>query len=194
MKRIAVFASGTGSNFKAIHQNILNGLIPAELACFVCDHPDAQSANYARDHRIDSFIFEPSTYKHKNDYELEILAYLNRHQVDLVVLAGYMRIIGQTLLHAYPNQIINIHPSLLPLYRGKDAIKRAWDHCEEKTGVTIHFVDEAVDHGKIILQEELIIDHASIDELTEAIHLIEHRLYTQAICLLLEDTHEKGSH
>lgn len=187
MKNIAVFASGFGSNFIRIHQNITKGVIQANLSLFVSDQKDAPSVNYAVNQSIPLYVFNANEYTNKRDYELEILKHLQEQRIDLIILAGYMRIIGKTLLDAYPHKIINIHPSLLPLYKGKNAIQRAWDAHEMKTGVTIHYVDEKVDHGIIITQQELIINHTSVDHLTEDIHKIEHELYTKVICQLLED-------
>lgn len=187
MKHLAVFASGTGSNFIEIHQNVINKIIPAKLVCFVSDQEKAPSVSYALKNNIPSFVFNIDHYSNRKTYETALLNFLKTYEVDLIVLAGYMRIIGPTLLNAYPNKIINIHPSLLPLYKGKDAIKRAWDAKEDKTGVTIHYVDAKIDNGKIIMQKELPIQYATLDELIKAIHGIEHEMYTQAINLILEE-------
>ncbi|MDY0295209.1 MAG: phosphoribosylglycinamide formyltransferase [Acholeplasmataceae bacterium] len=187
MKNVAVFASGFGSNFIKIHQNIEKGIIPAKLALFVSDQKDAPSVSYAINQKIPFYVFCAKDFTDKRVYELHILEHLRKQHVDLIILAGYMRIIGKTLLDAYPNKIINIHPSLLPMFKGKHAIERAWNAKEKKTGVTIHFVDEKIDHGKIILQQSIDINHSSIEELTDNIHKVEHDLYTKAICHVLED-------
>jgi phosphoribosylglycinamide formyltransferase 1 len=187
MKNIAVFASGYGSNFMKIHENTLNGKIQARLAFFVSDQPEAHAVLYAKKHQIPSFIFHATDYTKKSIYEDIILSMLRTHQVDVIVLAGYMRKIGHTLLDAYANRIINIHPSLLPLFKGKDAIRQAWESKVPVTGVTIHYVDEEIDHGTIIMQESIVVTHPTIEALTEDMHQIEHRLYTEAIRTLLED-------
>lgn len=187
MKNVAVFASGVGSNFIKIHQNIEKGVIPAKLSLFVSDHKDAPSVTYAINQKIPFYVFCANDYSDKKDYELNILEHLRKQNIDLIILAGYMRIIGKTLLDAYPNKIINIHPSLLPSYKGKHAIERAWNAKEKKTGVTIHYVDDKIDHGKIILQKTIDVKHQSIEDLTDDIHKVEHELYTKTICKVLED-------
>lgn len=187
MKKIAVFASGYGSNFLQINQHTQTGILNAHLAILISDHPEARCVMYAKDHHIPYFAFDPTHYSKRAHYEKEILALLRDYQVDLIVLAGYMRKVGRTLLKAYPKRIINIHPSLLPLFKGKDAIKQAWHNRANETGVTVHYVDEEIDHGEIIIQERLIVNHKTIEELEKDIHQIEHRLYTIAIKHVLEE-------
>lgn len=187
MKRIAVFASGYGSNFQKIHENIKYGLMDATLTLFVSDQKDARAVVYAKDHNITCFVFDANAYHRKSDYEEEILHLLKRHHVDLIVLAGYMRKIGPTLLKAYPKRILNIHPSYLPAFKGKDAILQAFDSGVEQTGVTVHYVDENLDSGEIILQEKVDIKGQSLENLTAEIHRVEHRLYTLAIQKVLEE-------
>ncbi|RJX27288.1 MAG: phosphoribosylglycinamide formyltransferase [Acholeplasma sp.] len=194
MKKIAIFASGTGSNFKKIHENIKQGLLPAHLVYFVSDQPNAPSVMYAKESGIPSFTFDPKDYATKKSYEKEILTRLIQAKVDLIILAGYMRKIGPTLLESYLGKIINIHPSLLPLFKGKEAIKQAWDAKVSETGVTVHFVDEELDHGKIIMQTKIKVNHASLEELTEAVHQVEHQLYTKAIHFILEESDETCTH
>lgn len=187
MKHIAVFASGYGSNFIKIHENTLQGKINAKLVLFVSDQPKANAVSYAKQHHIPMFIFHRDDYKKRMEYETIILQYLREHQVDWIILAGYMQKIGSTLLTPYEGRIINIHPSLLPMFKGKDAIKQAWDANAKMTGVTIHYVDEHIDHGKIIAQASIEINHASLKQLEAEIHAIEHDLYTETIIKLLED-------
>ena len=186
MKKLAIFASGQGSNFIAIHKNTVKGVIPAKIALFVSDNPSSNAVNYARKNKIPSFIFHPKDYLNKTEYETKILTLLKEYHIDLVILAGYMRIIGPTLLHDYSRHIMNIHPSLLPRFKGKDAIIKAWESNVQYTGVTVHYVDEYIDHGEIILQEEIEIKHKTINDLTKDIHAIEHKLYTKAILKVLE--------
>ena len=170
-----------------IHENIKNGKIRAKLVLFVSDQQGAHSVHYAKDQGIPMFVFDQRDYENKTVYERMIVSLLDQYQVDLVVLAGYMKKIGPTLLKAYEHKIINIHPSLLPLFKGKDAIHQAWESKVQMTGVTIHYVDEKIDHGKIIIQESLKVTHHTIEELTEAIHQIEHRIYSETIHKLLEE-------
>lgn len=188
MKNIAIFASGKGSNFIAIHDAINKGLLDAKICLFVTDRKDSKALQKAKELHIKTFSFSTSDFDKKEDYEREILTHLEENETDLVVLAGYMRIIGQVILSRYPNKIVNIHPSLLPLYKGKDAIGQVLKTCDNKTGVTVHFVDEGVDTGKIVMQKEVMIDKFEIrDSLETKIHKVEHELYYIAIKKILEE-------
>lgn len=187
MKRIAIFASGTGSNFVAIHDAIIRHELMCQIGVLVCDQPNALVIQRAKERNIAIFSFSPKVYATKEAYENEILQELKAKNIDLIVLAGYMRLIGQTLLSHYPKKIINIHPSLLPLYRGKDAIGQAIADKAQVIGVTIHYVDEGMDTGEIITSESMMIDpFDSRSEIEVKIHAIEHRLYPKTIQKLLE--------
>lgn len=188
MKNIAVFASGTGSNFLAIYNAINEKKIDAKLSLFVSDRPKSKSVEKAKALHLDSFIFYPKKYTSKEEYELEILEELEKRNVDLIVLAGYMRLIGHTLLHNYEKRIINIHPSLLPSFKGKDAVGQAMNARVKVIGVSIHYVDEGMDTGEIIAQEALDISNlTSREEIETRVHKIEHRLYPKTIQKVLED-------
>ena len=148
------------------------------MSLLVCDNPDAYVLKRAEKSQIDTFVFSPRNYKSKLEYEEEILKKLEEYQVDYLVLAGYMRLIGSTLLTAYANRIINIHPSLLPAFPGKDAILQAFEYGVKVTGVTVHFVDEGLDSGPIIYQEPVIVDdNDTYEAVEEKIHTLEHRIY-----------------
>ncbi|KFZ42461.1 phosphoribosylglycinamide formyltransferase [Anoxybacillus flavithermus] len=191
MKRIAIFASGSGTNFQAIVDAVKKGDIQAEVALLVCDRPHAKVIERAMHEHVPIFVFNPKQYETKQQFEREILQQLQQKEIDLVVLAGYMRLIGPTLLQAYPNKMINIHPSLLPAFPGKDAIGQAYRYGVKVTGVTVHYVDEGMDTGPIIAQRALYIDDGEpLESVERRIHEIEHALYPQVIQQLLT---EKGS-
>jgi len=188
VKNIAIFASGKGSNFIAIHEAIQSGLLDANICLFVTDRKKSEALIKAKELQIKTYSFSISDFGKKEDYEREIVSQLEETKTDLVVLAGYMRIIGQTILSRYPNKIVNIHPSLLPLYKGKDAIGQVLRAGEIKTGVTVHFVDEGIDTGQLILQKEVKIDSLEHREsLEKKVHKVEHEIYYKAIKKILED-------
>lgn len=180
--RLAVFASGNGSNFEAIMQSIQKGEVDGEVALLVSDQPDAFVLARAEKLGVPSIAFTPKAFESKAAYESEVLDHLKAAKVDLIVLAGYMRIVGKTLLQAYPDRIINIHPSLLPNYPGRQGILDAFMDKVEQTGVTVHLVDEGVDTGPILAQKTVAIEQAdTIDSLERKIHALEHELFPKVI-------------
>ncbi|WP_252315742.1 phosphoribosylglycinamide formyltransferase [Sinobaca sp. H24] len=182
MKKIAVFASGSGSNFEAIVRAEQEGRLDAAVSLLVCDKPQAAVVRKAEALNIPVFSFLPKQYDSKQAFEKEIVQELEQHSISFVFLAGYMRLIGPVLLQAFESRIINIHPSLLPAFPGKDAIGQAWEAGVKITGVTIHYVDEGMDTGRIIAQEAVNIRRTDSKEtLTNAIQAIEHRLYPEVI-------------
>lgn len=184
--KLAVFASGTGSNYMAIYQAIQQGDLQADLALLVSDQPRATVIDKAKRHGTPTYIFEPDQYQTKAAFELTILEQLHLHKVDWIVLAGYMRLIGSTLLQAYPRRIMNIHPSLLPAFPGLDAIGQAFKAGVKITGVTIHYVDEGMDTGEIIAQEAVSVPKSgSKQDLQKQIQSVEHRLYPSVIQQLI---------
>jgi phosphoribosylglycinamide formyltransferase 1 len=186
MKRIAVFASGRGSNFSAIVRAVNSGAIKAELALLVCDNPQALVIEKAKRTKTAVYLVCRDSFPSKDAFEDEIIARLRHEHIDLIVLAGFMRILSPKIIKAYKNKIINIHPALLPAFKGGTAIKDAFDYGAKITGVTVHFVDEKTDHGPIILQQPLAIrKHETMDSLEARIHAIEHKLYPKAIRLFL---------
>jgi phosphoribosylglycinamide formyltransferase-1 len=187
MNRLAVFASGNGSNFQAIIDAVEAGKLEAEVCLLVCDKPGAKAIDRAKKHGISTFIFNPKKYESKHEFESAILAKLQEKQADFIILAGYMRLIGSTLLSAYGGRIVNIHPSLLPSFPGKDAIGQALEAGVKVTGVTVHYVDEGMDTGPIIAQEPVRITEAETHEtLQKKIQEIEHSLYVRTIERLLQ--------
>ncbi|GEK33738.1 phosphoribosylglycinamide formyltransferase [Kurthia sibirica] len=182
---IAVFASGSGSNFQAICEAIEAGKINAKIELVVTDKPDAFVVQRAESKGIQVLAINPKNYASKECYEDAIILVLREKKVQWLVLAGYMRLIGKTLLGAYASHIVNIHPSLLPSFPGKDAIGQAMAHGVKITGVTVHFVDEGMDTGTIIMQKAVDIIDEDRDKTEGAIHAVEHELYTAALQKLL---------
>jgi phosphoribosylglycinamide formyltransferase-1 len=186
LPNISVFASGSGTNFQAIADAINNGTIPARIALLVCDKPDAFVLQRAEKEGITTFVFEPKKFVSKAHYEQQILMELRKYEVEWIFLAGYMRIIGRTLLNAYPEKIVNIHPALLPAFPGANGIQDAYQYGVKVFGVTVHFVDESVDTGKIIDQDSFKIwGSESLEEVENQIHKIEYEIYPRVIAKLL---------
>ncbi|RCW65809.1 phosphoribosylglycinamide formyltransferase [Saliterribacillus persicus] len=186
-KRLAVFASGTGSNYDAIVEAIQKETLDAEVVLLVSDKPAAKVVEKAKANQTPVFVFEPKKYAGKEAFEADIVAELKKAQAELVILAGYMRLIGSTLLEAYEGRIFNIHPSLLPSFPGLDAIGQAFDAGVKLTGVTIHYVDAGMDTGKIVAQEAVRIEDGMTKEsLQQAIQEVEHRLYPDTIQQFIE--------
>lgn len=192
LKRIAIFASGSGSNFQAIVDACREGLLDAEPALLICDKPGAYAIERAERTGIQAVSFVPKEYPNKAAYENAILEQLQAHRIDFIVLAGYMRLIGPTLLSAYKGQIVNIHPSLLPAFSGLDAIGQALEYGVKVTGITIHFVDEGMDTGPIIAQIPIEVAAGETKEtLQKKIHAIEHIFYPRTLHQLFLDKGEK---
>ncbi|AIS60170.1 phosphoribosylglycinamide formyltransferase [Listeria ivanovii] len=186
---IAVFASGNGSNFQAL---VDDERIKPHIRLLVCDKPNAYVLERAAKNNIPIFLFEAKKYPDKEAFETEILLELRHYQVDLLVLAGYMRLIGPTLLAEFPKQIVNLHPSLLPAFKGKDAIKQALQAGVSKTGVTAHFVDAGMDTGPIIDQVDVpIASDETVETLAEKIHQVEHVFYPKVIRHLIQNGGEE---
>ncbi|MFY0760862.1 phosphoribosylglycinamide formyltransferase [Metabacillus dongyingensis] len=187
MMKIAVFASGTGSNFQAIVDEVKSGKLAAEIALLVCDRPGAKVAERAEKENIPVFQFSPKEFKNKEAFETIILNQLKQYNVSYVVLAGYMRLIGDTLLTAFPENIINLHPSLLPSFPGKDAIGQAFEAGVKVTGITIHFVDAGMDTGPIIAQKALEVEESdTLETLSAKIHKLEHTYYPHVLNTLFQ--------
>ena len=180
--RVAILASGNGSNFEALAHQFQAGLLPGELAFVFSDHHNAYVLERARRLNVCAFSFEVKEFENKAAYEKALLQLLQEQEIDLIVLAGYMRIIGKTLLSHYSNRILNIHPSLLPSFPGLHGIKDAYEYGVKVTGVTVHLVDDGVDTGPIIAQEPvMILPEDSLESLEEKIHQTEHRLYPKVL-------------
>ena len=184
--KIAVFASGYGSNFEVITRAAQSGEISADVVLMVCDKPSARVCSLADAMGVDKFVFTAKEYPSKADYEREIVSQCRERGVELICLAGYMRLVGEELLNAYKGRIINIHPSLLPAFAGVKPIERAMEYGVKVYGATIHYVDETLDGGKIIAQRAIDYEGNDIEELTELIHKAEHKLYINTLQKLLK--------
>lgn len=186
LHKIAVFASGHGSNFEAIVGACRAGELAAEVVLMVCDKPQARVNTLAREWGIESYTFSAKDFSSKQEYERQIVAHCRALGVELICLAGYMRLVGEELMQAYEGRMINLHPSLLPAFAGKDAIGQAMAYGVKVYGATIHYVDSTLDGGKIIAQRAIAYEGDDIEELTAMIHNIEHRLYIDTIKKLLK--------
>lgn len=186
--RIAVLVSGRGSNLQAIIDNIEKGLLSSELAVVISDQADAYALERARKHNIPAVPVIAKGYKDKREeYDALLVKELRERNVDLVCLAGFMRIITPVLIRAFPNRILNIHPSLLPAFPGLHVQKKAVNHGVKFSGCTVHFVDEDMDTGPIIIQAVVpILDSDTEDSLSERILKQEHKIYSRAIQLFAE--------
>jgi phosphoribosylglycinamide formyltransferase-1 len=188
--RLGVLGSGKGSNFRAIQEQIEQGRLNAEVRIAISDVENSGILELARRYGIKAVFVPPGQFKTKLDsqIELQIAELLHEEQVDLVVLAGFMRVLKGALLRAFPRRIINIHPSLLPKYRGLEAWKQALLAADTVTGCTVHFVDEGVDTGEIIEQSRVaILPFDTVDTLHARIQMAEHTLLPKVIARLAEE-------
>ena len=186
MQRLGILLSGRGSNFLAIAAAIReHRLSGAEIACVLSNKLDAPGLASARELGLPAFSI-PSAGITRAVHDSEMIARLQQHRIDLVCLAGYMRIITPEFVRAFPNRILNVHPSLLPAFPGLDAQQQALDYGAKISGCTVHFVDEAVDHGVIILQKAVPVhDDDTCETLSERILTQEHLAYPEAIARVL---------
>ncbi|MGM0508173.1 MAG: phosphoribosylglycinamide formyltransferase [Fusobacteriota bacterium] len=182
---IAILASGNGSNFQAINDNIKKGKIKkGKIKILISNKKSAYVLERAKKENIEALYLDRSNYKSREDYDKKIVKILKEKDIDLVVLAGYMMWISDFFVDNFKNKILNIHPSLLPAFKGLDAIQRAYNYGVKLTGVTVHFVDKSKDGGPIVLQKSLEISNEdTLSTLEEKIHIIEHQLYSKAINL-----------
>ncbi len=189
MKKIGVLVSGRGSNLQAMIDAIKTGYIAdAAIAVVVSDVGDAYALTRAREHGIKAVHVNPKSFTTKESYEEEILTLMRKERVDLILLAGYMRIVGKRLLDAYPNKILNIHPALLPSFPGLHAQEQAFNYGVKVTGCTVHFVNEGIDTGPIILQRSVpVLEDDTPDSLADRILKQEHKIYPEAVKLFIED-------
>lgn len=184
MINIAVFASGNGTNFEnLIKQNDIH----ANFCILISDNKEANALKIASEHNIDSFSFTPKEYISKREYEKEIEDIIDKLNIDLIVLAGYMRILSEEFTQKYEGRIINIHPSLLPLYKGKNAIQDAYLDGKNIFGVTVHYVICDVDAGEIIIQDKVLNTNGlTLSEVTKKVHELEYILYPKALKMVIE--------
>ncbi len=183
----AVLASGNGSNLQAIIDAKKKGKIKGTLTLVISDKADAKALVRARKAGVKSVLFvNPKDFLSREDYDDELVAILKKEKVGLVVLAGFMRILSPVFIKAFRNKVINVHPALLPAFKGAHAVKDALAYGVKATGVTVHFVDEEVDHGAIIAQGAVEVRPGdTVETLSERIHKIEHALYPKVVDLFL---------
>lgn len=182
-KRVAIFASGTGSNFQALADDDRLKEVMT-ISKLVCDKPGAPVVDKAQSRGIDCFVFSPKDYASKDEFEAAILEAIE--PVDLIILAGYMRIVSPYLLEHYKGPMINLHPSLLPKYKGVDAIGQAYRASDSEIGISVHYVNEELDSGQVIAQASLQHpEDESLEDLTQRIHDLEHELLPQVVYQLL---------
>ncbi len=179
---IAVFASGNGSNFEALVNHSRQNRWVEPISLLVCDQPKAGVLKRAERLNVPFLCQSPKQFPDKKAYEMWILEHLKAYRIKKIVLAGYMRLIGTTLLEAYSDQIINIHPSLLPAFPGKNAIEKAFMHPVCVSGVTVHLVDEGMDTGPILAQVPVEIHQDdTLESVEQKIHQVEHCLYPKTV-------------
>ena len=185
--KLGVLVSGRGSNLQAIIDNIEKGSLNAEIAVVISDQADAYALERARKHKIPAVHIDAKKHKTRDAYDAALVGELKKRTVDLVCLAGFMRIITPVLIKAFPNRILNIHPSLLPAFPGLHVQKKALNHGVKFSGCTVHFVDEGVDTGPIIIQAVVpVLDNDTENSLSERILKQEHKIYSRAIQLFAE--------
>lgn len=181
---LAIFASGQGSNFSAILKAIKQGKIKTGSVVLVCDKPEARVVLRAKKAKVAVILVKREDFAGRFDFETAIIQRLKSYKIDLIALAGFMRMLSPGFVRKYRNRIMNIHPSLLPAFKGSHAIKDALEAGVASTGVTVHFVDEEMDHGPVILQQEIrITNKDTLASFEKRIHSVEHKLYPQAIRL-----------
>ena len=187
MKKLGILLSGRGTNFEAIARNVLAGKIPAEIAVVISNKQQALGLARAKEMGLETRCI-PSKGKEREAFDREVVAVLQDYQVDLVCLAGFMRILSPYFVREFPRRILNIHPALLPSFPGEDAQRQALEHGVKFTGCTVHLVDEGTDTGPIVCQAVVpVLDDDTVETLAARILKEEHRIYSEAICLLLED-------
>mgnify|MGYP000415597723 CR=1 FL=1 len=186
--KVAILASGNGSNFEAIVKAVEKGKLKGiKVALLITDKKEAFVRKRAQKHKIKDIFIDPKNFKNRVLFDKYIVNILKKENIELVILAGFMRILSPYFVKVFKNRILNIHPALLPAFKGVDAIKRAYNYGVKVTGVTIHFVNEDVDCGPIILQTPLCIrEGENLKNLEKRIHKLEHKLYPEAIKLFTE--------
>ena len=190
MKNLGILLSGRGSNFEAIADNVASGKLDANITIVISNKADATGIESARRRGLSALVI-PSKGKAREEHDREVVAALKEHKVDLVCLAGYMRLLSPWFVQQFPNRVLNIHPSLLPAFPGLDAQKQAFEYGVKVSGCTVHFVDENLDHGAIVLQKTVPVlpeddDHSLAARILEQ----EHIAYSEAIGIVLAGQYE----
>ncbi|RJR18466.1 MAG: phosphoribosylglycinamide formyltransferase [Nitrospiraceae bacterium] len=184
---LGILASGGGTNFQAIIDSIESGFLKADIAVLITDNPEAHAVERAKKHNIEPLVLRPKDFTDKNAYYSHIAGELRKRGVELVILAGFMRVVGKTLIDQYRDRIMNIHPALLPSFPGLHGQKQAADYGVKISGCTVHFVDEGMDTGPIIIQASVPAYHDDSEEsLGKRILAQEHKIFPYAIRLYSE--------
>lgn len=187
MMNIAVLCSGNGTNLQAIVDAVRSGYIQAKIALVASDNRKAFALTRAKDAGIETLVLNPREFKTREAFDREVVKNLKKKNVGLVVLAGFMRLLSPYFVREYKNKIINIHPALLPSFKGTHGIKDALEYGVKVTGPTVHFVDDKLDHGAIILQKSVEVKDGDTEEsLLERVHEAEHKIYPEAVRLFAE--------
>ena len=187
-KRLAIFGSGRGSNAEAIYQAIQRGTIPADIVVIVCDQPQARLVQLGRDWQTPVHVVRREDYNSLEDFDTALLEVLRPYAVEGIILAGFMSILGPTFVNAYDHRVLNIHPSLLPRFRGLQAQRQALEAGVSEAGCTVHFVDTGVDTGAMIQQAKVeVYPDDTVHTLSERILQEEHRIYPNVVRLFCED-------
>ena len=189
MKNIAVFVSGSGTNLENLAVKIEKGeLKNCRIALVVCDNPKAYALERSRKHKLEVCLIEKERFATKGEFESDILNELSKRKIGVIALAGYMRIVGKPILNKYKWKMINIHPALLPKFPGAHAIQDAWEASVDESGVTVHFVDEGVDTGPIIMQKTVKRGASdTIETFERKIHEVEYELYPKVLQMLVDE-------
>ena len=185
--RLGVLVSGSGTNLQAIIDAGEGRSYPAEAVLVISNRPDAYALERAKKKKIPAAVIPHGDYPSREEFEKAMIRRLDEAKVDLVVLAGFMRVLSPVFVRHYPNRIMNIHPALLPSFPGVGAVEKAWKYGVKMTGVTVHFVDDGTDTGPIILQKEVPVGETeTLETLEKKIHAAEHQLFPEAIRLYAE--------
>jgi len=186
--KLAVLVSGRGSNLQAIIDSIEKNNLAAEISLILSNVPDAYALQRGKEHGLESVFLDPKSFSNRDDYEKRMIELLRSKSIDLICLAGFMRILGKKFIEAFSGKIINIHPSLLPAFPGLNVQEKALEHGVKFSGCTVHFVNEEVDGGAIISQAIVpILDDDDVQSLSSRILEQEHIIYPEAIRLIIED-------
>ena len=191
--RVAIFASGNGTNFEVLTNHFQKGDIPGKLALLFCNHPDAPVMERAKRLGVPAESFTVKSCGGKEEYEKQVLKLLQKYQIDFIILAGYLRVVGPTILDHYDHRIVNLHPAWLPEYPGLHSIERAFNDHKKQTGVTVHYIDSGLDSGPIITQRHVpILADDTVDTLEARVHETEHQLYPEAVKQVLTELEKEN--